>query len=182
MKKCNTKKSFEKLLRILGPVLSIMLLTGSFGVTLMPVKAYASTTVQNGNKIVNTTTSESLVFDGSRHESTVYAGEIKRNGETTLTYLFSEDITRSSVIFDNLRKALPNPYSDMVPSIVEEQTEKGLKEMSVVKVNNLDISTVSGDWTDARSIAAQIYKGKNTTDAASKSMYDASEECNRNSN
>ncbi len=177
VKKCNTKQSIKKIRKILGPVLIVILLVGSLGVTFMPMKAYASTTITQGNKIVNTNTSETLIYDGYKHESTVYAGVIKRNGETVLNYLFSEDITRSSVVFDNLRKALPNPFSDMVPSVIEEQTKKGLKEMSATAVNNIDLSTVSSDWKEAGSLAAQIYKDKDTSDSTNTLLYDASDEC-----
>ena len=182
MIKCNRKKIFVNLRRISGIVLTIMLLAGSLevgssDVTFMPLKAYAGTTIRQGNKIVNTTTSETLEFDGYSHKSTVYAGEIKRDGETVLNYLFSEDITRSSVVFDNLRKALPNPYSDMVPAVVSEQTQKGLKEMSADTVNDVNLSTLSGDWKDAGNIASQIYKGKSTSGSKNELMYDVSEEC-----
>lgn len=177
MIKCNRKNKFVNLRRSLGLILTIMLLAGSLEVTFMPVEAYASTTVRQGNKIVITTTSESLIFDGYSHESTVYAGEIKRNGETVLNYLFSEDISRSSVNFDNLRSALPNPYSDMVPSVVAEQTQKGLKEMSAATVNGINLGNITSDWKDAENIAAQIYRGKNTSDSTNKLMYDASAEC-----
>ncbi len=177
MIKCNRKKIFVKLRRSVGLILILMLFAGSLEVAFMPVKAFAGTTQRQGNKIVNTTTSETLTYGGYSHESTVYAGEIKRNGETVLNYLFSEDITRSSVVFDNLRKALPNPYSDMVPSVIEEQTQKGLKEMSASTVNNVNLSSLSADWKEAGNIASQIYKGKNTSDAKNELMYDASEEC-----
>lgn len=153
-----------------------ILLAGSIGAALMPIRTYAKTTIRQGNKIINTTTSESLAFDGSMHESTVYAGEIKKNNETVLSYLFSEDISRSSVVFDNLRKALPNPFSDMVPSIIGEDTKKGLKETSADTVNNIDLATISGDWKDADSIATQIYNGKNT-DVVNSNMYDVNEQC-----
>lgn len=177
MIKCNRKNKFVNLRQLLGLILTIMLLAGSLEVVFMPVKAYASTTIEQGNKIVITNTSESLIFDGSSHESTVYAGEIKRNGETVLNYLYSDDVTRSSVIFDNLRRALPNPYSDMVPSVTSEQNEKGMKELSAATVNNVNLSTLSGNWKEAADIAAQIYQGKNTSDAKNELMYDASEEC-----
>ena len=177
VKKCNTKQSIKKLRKIVGHVVIIILLVGSMGVTFLPVKAYASTTQRKDNKIIITTSSETLEFDGVSHQSTVYAGQIKRNGETTLNYLFSEDITRASIVFDNLRKALPNPYSDMVPSIINEQTKKGLKEFSATSVNNLDLSTVTGDWTDAGNIAAQIYKGADTSGSSTGLMYDINDEC-----
>ena len=52
-----------------------------------------------------------------------------------------------------------------------------MKELSAATVNNVNLSTLSGDWKEAADIAAQIYQGKNTSDAKNELMYDASEEC-----
>ena len=166
----------KKILRLSAFLLSLILFIGSLGMIILPEKVYATTTIRQGNKIVNTTTSETLVFSGSSHESTVYAGEIKKNGETVLVYLYSDDITRSSVIFDNLRKALPNPFSDMVPPITSEEEQKGLKILSVSSLNNTDLNSITGDWKDAGSIATQIYNGNNT-DAVNANMYDVNAQC-----
>lgn len=137
----------------------------------MPTMVSATTTIQQGNKIVNTTTSETLIIEGREHNSTIYAGEIKKDGVTLLNYLYSDDVTRSSVLFDNIRKALSNPYSDLVPSIISEETESGLKELSVSTLNGVDLTTITSGWTNASNIATQIYNGTNT-DIVNSNMYD----------
>jgi hypothetical protein len=38
----------------------------------------------------------------------------------TVNYIYSDDITVSSVVFENLKKALNDPYSSLVPSIANE--------------------------------------------------------------
>ena len=108
----------------------------------MPTVSNAGTTIRQGNKIINTTTSETLIYDGSEHRSIIYAGEIKKDGVTVLNYLYSDDVTRSSVLFDNLRKTLTAEFSDLVPSIVEEQTETGLKELSTTSLNDIDLTAL----------------------------------------
>ena len=140
-----------------------------------PTMVSATTTIRQGNKIVNTTTSETLTFDEREHNSTIYAGEIKKDGVTVLNYLYSDDVTRSAVLFDNVRIALSNPYSDMVPSIINEQTELGLKELSVSTLNGINLSTITSGWTNASNIATQIYNGTNT-DIVNSNMYDVDNE------
>lgn len=140
-----------------------------------PTMVSATTTITQDNKIVNTTTSETLTFDEREHNSTIYAGEIKKDGITVLNYLYSDDVTRSSVLFDNVRKALSNPYSDMVPSIIEEQTTDGLHEISTQTLNGVDLTTITSGWTNASNIATQIYNGTNT-DIVNSNMYDVDNE------
>lgn len=140
-----------------------------------PTMVSATTTITQDNKIVNTTTSETLTFDEREHNSTIYAGEIKKDGVTVLNYLYSDDVTRSSVLFDNVRKALSNPYSDMVPSIIEEQTTDGLHEISTQTLNGVDLTTITSGWTNASNIATQIYNGTNT-DIVNSNMYDVDNE------
>ena len=54
----------------------------------MPTVSNAGTTIRQGNKIINTTTSETLIYDGSEHRSIIYAGEIKKDGVTVLNYCY----------------------------------------------------------------------------------------------
>ena len=156
---------------------SLMLLFTILMAAIMPTIANAATVSRIGDKIVNTTTYETTSFpkteggDPTEHASTVYVGEIKKDGVTVLTYLYSDDVARSSVIFDNLRKALSNPYSDMVPITTGEQTETGMKELSTNSLNEIDLTGITSGWTDASNIATQIYNGTNT-DIVNSNMYD----------
>ena len=135
----------------------------------------SAATIRRANKIVNTTTSENLKFDGRSHESTIYAGKIKKDGVTVLNYIYSADVTRSSILFDNIRRALPNPYSDMVPVIIEEQTTDGVFEISTQTLNGVDLTTITTDWKDASNIASKICNGTNT-DIVNSNMYDVDDE------
>jgi hypothetical protein len=128
----------------------------------------AATTIRQGNKIVNTKTSETTVFDGKDHKSTVYANTATnsysyQDGHWQIDYIYSNDITRSSVVFDNLKKALNNPYSDLVPSIVNEQTTVGLHEYKISKTGTTDGSVnvnADADWTDVASVANNVIPGR----------------------
>ena len=156
---------------------SLMLLFTILMAAIMPTIADAATVSRIENKIVNTTTYETTSFpetegaDPREHASTIYVGEVKKDGDTVLTYLYSEDVARSSVIFDNLRKALSNPYSGMVPVVTGEQTESGMKELSTNSLNEIDLTGITSGWTDASNIATQIYNGTNT-DIVNSNMYD----------
>ena len=142
----------------------------------MPTMVSATTTIQQGNKIVNTTTSETLTIEGREHNSTIYAGEIKKDGVTVLNYLYSDDVTRSAVLFDNLRKTLTAEFSDLVPSIVEEQTETGLKELSTTSLNDIDLTTLDADWKNACSVVNQIYGDENLNEVVNSNMYEVNDE------
>jgi hypothetical protein len=126
----------------------------------------AATTIRQGNKIVNTKTSETTVFDGKDHKSTVYANTASnsyswKSGGWILDYIYSKDITRSSVVFDNLKKALNNPYSDLVPSIVGEQTTVGLHEVKVRQQGDDSLNAYSSaDWTNVASVANNVIPGR----------------------
>ncbi len=126
----------------------------------------AATTIRQGNKIVNTKTSEKTFFDGKDHNSTVYANTASnsyswKSGGWILDYIYSKDITRSSVVFDNLRKALNNPYSDLVPSIVGEQTTVGLHEVKVRQQGDDSLNAYSSaDWTNVASVANNVIPGR----------------------
>jgi hypothetical protein len=126
----------------------------------------AATTIRQGNKIVNTKTAETTVFDGKDHKSTVYANTASnsyswKSGGWILDYIYSKDITRSSVVFDNLRKALNNPYSDLVPSIVGEQTTVGLHEVKVRQQGDDSLNAYSSaDWTNVASVANNVIPGR----------------------
>lgn len=150
---------------------SLMLIFTLVMAIFMPTMVNATTTITQGNKIVNTTTSETLTFDGKEHNSTVYAGEIKKDGVTVLNYLYSSDITRSSVVFDNLRQTLSTDFSNLVPTIANQQDTSGMKELTVSTLNGVDLSTITGDWTNASNIATQVYNGTNT-DIVNSNMYD----------
>ncbi|MCR5185771.1 MAG: InlB B-repeat-containing protein [Clostridia bacterium] len=158
-------------------MVSLMLLFTILMAAIMPTIADAATVSRIGDKIVNTTTYETTSFpeteggDPREHSSTVYVGEVKKDGDTVLTYLYSDDVARSSVIFDNLRKALSNPYSSMVPIITSEQTTSGMKELSTNSLNEIDLTGITSGWTDASNIATQIYNGTNT-DIVNSNMYD----------
>lgn len=145
----------------------------------MPTVSNAGTIIRQGNKIVNTTSSETLIYDGSEHRSTIYAGEIKKDGVTVLNYLYSDDVTRSSVLFDNLRKTLTAEFSDLVPSIVEEQTETGLKELSTTSLNDIDLTTLDADWKNACSVVNQIYGEVNCHEVINRNMYEVNDEYKR---
>ena len=142
----------------------------------MPTVSNAGTTIRQGNKIINTTTSETLIYDGSEHRSIIYAGEIKKDGVTVLNYLYSDDVTRSSVLFDNLRKTLTAEFSDLVPSIVEEQTETGLKELSTTSLNDIDLTTLDADWKNACSVVNQIYGDENLNEVINGNLYEVNDE------
>ena len=130
----------------------------------------AATTIRQGNKIVNTTTKETTTWKVNGkdvdHQSTVYANTASnsyswKSGGWILDYIYSKDITRSSVVFENLKKALNNPYSDLVPSIVGEQTTVGLHEVKVRQQGDDSLNAYSSaDWTNVASVANNVIPGR----------------------
>ena len=156
--------------------LSLIIVFSLLMTIFMPTVSNAGTTIRQGNKIINTTSSETLIYDGSGHRSTIYAGEIKKDGVTVLNYLYSDDVTRSAVLFDNLRKTLTAEFSDLVPSIVEEQTETGLKELSTTSLNDIDLTTLDADWKNACSVVNQIYGDENLNEVVNSNMYEVNDE------
>ncbi|MBR2785408.1 MAG: hypothetical protein IKD74_05445 [Clostridia bacterium] len=156
--------------------LSLIIVFSLLMTIFMPTVSNAGTTIRQGNKIINTTSSETLIYDGSEHRSTIYAGEIKKDGVTVLNYLYSDDVTRSAVLFDNIRKTLTAEFSDLVPSIVEEQTETGLKELSTTSLNDIDLTTLDADWKNACSVVNQIYGDENLNEVVNSNMYEVNDE------
>ena len=156
--------------------LSLIIVFSLLMTIFMPTATNAVTTIRQGNKIVNTTASETLIYDGSEHRSTIYAGEIKKDGVTVLNYLYSDDVTRSAVLFDNLRKTLTAEFSDLVPSIVEEQTEKGIKELSTTSLEGVDLTSLKADWKNACSVVNQIYGDENLNEVVNSNMYEVNDE------
>ena len=159
--------------------LSLIIVFSLLMTIFMPTVSNAGTIIRQGNKIINTTASETLIYDGSEHRSTIYAGEIKKDGVTVLNYLYSDDVTRSSVLFDNLRKTLTAEFSDLVPSIVEEQTETGLKELSTTSINDIDLTALDADWKNACSVVNQIYGEDNCHEVINCNMYEVNDEYKR---
>ncbi len=156
--------------------LSLIIVFSLLMTIFMPTATNAVTTIRQGNKIVNTTTSESLIYQGSEHRSTIYAGEVKKDGVTVLRYLYSTDVTRASVLFDRLRIALPTDFSNLVPAIVEEQTEKGLKELSTTSLEGVDLTSLKADWKNACSVVNQIYGDENLNEVVNSNMYEVNDE------
>lgn len=156
--------------------LSLIIVFSLLMTIFMPTATNAVTTIRQGNKIVNTTTSESLIYQGSEHRSTIYAGEVKKDGVTVLRYLYSTDVTRASVLFDRLRIALPTDFSNLVPAIVEEQTEKGIKELSTTTLEGVDLTTLEADWKNACSVVNQIYGDENLNEVVNSNMYEVNDE------
>ena len=156
--------------------LSLIIVFSLLMTIFMPTVSNAVTTIRQDNKIVNTTTSETLIYKGSEHRSTIYAGEVKKDGVTVLRYLYSTDVTRASVLFDRLRIALPTDFSNLVPAIVEEQTEKGIKELSTTSLEGVDLTSLKADWKNACSVVNQIYGDENLNEVVNSNMYEVNDE------
>jgi len=87
-----------------------------------------------------------------KKESTVYAGEVFVNGESQMQWLYSNDISNKSTVFENLREALPTNFATLIPATVSGDG------------NGLSVSTqhqadMNSNWTSASYVASQYYTG-----------------------
>ena len=72
-----------------------------------------------GTKIsANITCKEELVS-----ESTVYFGEIFVNGVSQMQYIYSSNVTRAPIIFDNIKNVAIEPFKSLVPKLITEETD-----------------------------------------------------------
>ena len=100
--------------------------------------------------------------------TTVYAGEILLDGASQLRYLYSDDITVSATVFDNLKDALADTaVQDLVPSIVSESTAvngvfryTGAAQQGTEYLADTNyFGGISEDWSSAAAVAGRCFTG-----------------------
>ncbi len=66
---------------------------------------------------------ETVVISNDRldKESTIYVGEIFVDGQSQMYWIYSNDVTKSTNMYNNLSEYLPNPYASLIPSSVAEE-------------------------------------------------------------
>ena len=142
--------------------------------------ADAGTVVQQ--KSDSTRATKSISRDSKVYANTATGSKVSAGWQ--VDYIYSSDITNSSTVFDNLRAALNDPYSSLVPSVVDETTTTGLfnikiqageyenswkdsisKDMTTVwgtNANGTGGQKVSGtvDWTSVEDVAHKVIPGR----------------------
>jgi len=103
--------------------------------------------------------------------STVYAGEVFVDGESTVKYLYSDDITRSTTVLaavlDAFRAMDDKGFAPLVPGVVGEDG-KGLVECSTeAYADEMDES-----WKDAGNVAKKYYPDLPLTASSSVDLYE----------
>lgn len=104
--------------------------------------------------------------------STLYVGEVMLDGQQSFYYLYSQDLTNSSVVLAAVRDCLADfkdgQYSEMTPGVVGELVEKG-----VAVCSNSDYeSMMNSDWTSAANAAQACLPGKTLTSSSSENLFE----------
>ena len=125
------------------------------------INAFATETIVN----VNNQIAEIV------QSSTVYAGEIFVDGVSTVKYLYSDDITRSTTVLaavlDAFRETDDQGFSQLIPDIVGEDG-KGLAECSTeAYAGEMDES-----WKDAENVAGKYWPDLPLTASSSVDLYE----------
>ncbi len=125
------------------------------------INAFATETIVN----VNNQIAEIV------QSSTVYAGEVFVDGESTVKYLYSDDITRSTTVLaavlDAFRETDDQGFAQLIPGIVGEDG-KGLAECSTeAYADEMDES-----WKDAGNVAKKYYPDLPLTASSSVDLYE----------
>ena len=130
---------------------TLLILIGMLGITSMPFMAETIATKENLER-----------------ESTVIAGEIIVDGTSQIRYLYSEDITITKTVFQNLKSALNGTdFYGLVPEIASETTAvKGFFRFTqkdpqdvIYKSNTNYFGGISHDWSSAATVAKKYYSG-----------------------
>ncbi|MCR4846201.1 MAG: hypothetical protein K5865_05640 [Eubacterium sp.] len=85
-------------------------------------------------------------------DSTVYLGEVKKDGANDLKYIYSSDVGHSKTIYNELSDRLPADYASLIPSEVSEN-EKGMS------VSTKAQDKMSSSWVKASAAAISLYQG-----------------------
>ena len=105
--------------------------------------------------------------DELKKESTVYAGEVFVDGVSEIQWLYSNDVSNETMVFDNLKTSLNGTvFCNLVPTLAESAEEIGLA-VSTAHQTEMDIN-----WTSASYVANQYYTGTLGTESNS-NLYDA---------
>lgn len=116
-------------------------------------------------------------------ESTIYAGEIFVNGSSQLKYIYSDNITITQMVFENLKSALTGTnFEDLVPNVVNDTTAvSGFFKYSGTSDNEIvyqgDTNYFGGidvNWSSAATVA-QMYFNGNIGQETNSNLYDVNE-------
>ncbi|MBR1726573.1 MAG: hypothetical protein IJ724_08005 [Muribaculaceae bacterium] len=104
--------------------------------------------------------------------STLYVGEVMLDGQQSFYYLYSQDLTNSSVVLAAVRDCLADfkggQYSEMTPGVVGELVEKG-----VAVCSNSDYeSMMNSDWTSSANAAQACLPGKTLISSSSENLFE----------
>ncbi|MBQ8120834.1 MAG: cell wall-binding repeat-containing protein [Ruminococcus sp.] len=87
-------------------------------------------------------------------ESVIYAGEILVDNESKMNWLYSPDITKSSVVFENLKSALNGTvFSDYVPTLSNDATGTGLA------ISSAHQDEMDEKWKSVSYVAGKYFGG-----------------------
>ena len=92
----------------------------------------------------------------------------------TINYIYSDDITVTSIVFENLKKALNDPYSSLVPSIVNEtiavngffrydverQSQEGDSLNTKYNEDTNYFGGIDEDWSNVSDVSKNVLPGR----------------------
>ncbi len=97
----------------------------------------------------------SVVNSYTGGNSQVYANQATGSGVAAgwnIQYIYSSNILNTQTVFDNLRNAIRNPYSGMVPAVANENGTVGLAISTY--------GTPNSNWTSAEWVARNVIPGR----------------------
>ena len=132
--------------------------------TMMPLSAWAA-------NVINTVISSEQLTK----TSTVYVGEVVVDGETKMKYLYSGDVTTSSLVTQNLLAALrgmaDGDYADLLEENWKESDSQQIDNFAFCSDPELAAS-MDENWSNAQYVGAQYFSGKSVTSEINSNLYD----------
>ncbi|MBQ2468349.1 MAG: S-layer homology domain-containing protein [Clostridia bacterium] len=129
---------------------------------LLPLGVFAAAT----ETVVNVTAVNGRIVGSS----TVYAGEVFLDGQSVLTYVYSDDITRSETVVAAARDGFGGPDDDgfaaLFPNVIGEEGT-GIAECSDAALS----AEMDANWKDAAYVAGKYYPDKTIGSSESRDMF-----------
>ena len=150
-------KKNRQLKRVLATLAALLLL--------MPMTAGAET--------INTVTSS----ENLTKTSTVYVGEVVVDGVTQIKYIYSGDMTQSSVVKQNLLNGLKGMTDGDFAALLEgHQFDFTSPTNSLAICNNSELTdAMDENWSSAQYVGTLYFPDKSVTSESSSNLYDIDE-------
>ena len=116
-------------------------------------------TVAGSVKRIGTSKVGSIVNSYTAGNSQVYINTVTKLDGTVVYYIYSTNIPNTQTVFDNLRIAVRNPYSLLIPAVADENGTVGLAVCSDPSlVYSMDENWISSEWVGRNVVAVGSVK------------------------